>query len=110
MRGLLLQALEGLQVESGDTGDAVAALGELPQPAEPFHVVIGIEPLTTFGPVGSDYSIAPLPSPEDVRGEAGATGYQPDRMERRVEAAVSIHGTTLVLCLSNVKSIICTRA
>ena len=79
--------------------------GELPQPAKPLDVVVGIESLSPLRPMGSDHSVAPLPGPEDVRRQAGAIGHQPDRMSRRIEAAVSIHPTIIPLCLSIVKKI-----
>ena len=88
----------------------MAPAGELPQLAEPLDVVVGVEPLPALGPMGSDDPVAPLPGPEDVGRQAGAIGHQPDRMSRRIEAAVLIHETIIPLCLSNVKNITWTRA
>jgi hypothetical protein len=76
--------------------------------AEPLDVVVGIEPLSPLRPVGSHHPVAPLPGPENVRGEAGEIYHQADGMPWRVEATVSIHPPIIHLCLTNVNKITCT--
>ena len=83
---------------------------QLPEPAEPLDVLVGIEPLPAPGPMRSDDPVTPLPGPEDMRRQAGTIGHQPDGMSRQFEAAVLVHATMISLCLSNVKIITWTRA
>jgi hypothetical protein len=79
------------QREGGDSGDAVAAGCQLPELAEPLDIVVGIKTLSALGPMRSDYSIAPLPGPEDVGRQAGATRHQANGMSWRIVAAVLVH-------------------
>ena len=86
------ETLESLTIEVDHITDSSAAAHCLLQKTQPIDVFVGIKTATTVSPRGAYAFIPAFPDPDDVLGNAGPGGYDPDGVTGLALGGLLSHG------------------